>query len=763
MPPPRSDSPSVPVSVTVRRRRRTRPLVAGAAVVAAAIVIAYGVQLTSRFVRQERGTLVVYSGVPSFTLPGLPRRLLSLHQQPEGLLLPPSTEPTRVVVAVGPGGDTAAALRAITKPAVVAMERYGMGDPAGARAAALRLFEAPDTTNEQRLLAWLVLGEVAGPGDTDRFPPLLASQRVELREVGARALFRLDPTRALASVESMRPDWFEAALPRALRELRPPCTTAHLALLGRAFRSTGSSPTNADIVEAALRSGCRPAVAMLMDGVRRSLFDGVRPVVILARYRGDEVQLAAAIDAALGEPDLGEWRRGTLTATLLALGRGACSGALRGGLASGDAATRLATMAALAQFCAGARFDVVWNPSSHAFDATLTSGRDVQRVTDIGGTGLQDDMPLRRLLLVLPEVTGALQGLRALQAGARDDALRETLIDALVERGDAEPLPRALIDGNSIEVRRAAVDHWRAIAEREVVRDLIPRLDGADDAFAPLLGRIPLRREELAQVRARLSGVPAQQRHAACVLAMQGDPDEVVRLLTSAEAELRTQTADCLPFNRQAGAIVARTPQAIDGFPLTWLATARERIARKQALVDELQGMPAESRLWTAASLDGRLGGWGPGMRAWLNEQTFLERLRRRGDSTRVGQVSSENRPAGRSRTSTPAAAARAVAPITISGPSTSAGRGLTASRPASCAAKMRVSASVAGCRSLPGGSSMVTTPATPPAVTIGTTSAPGASAVPRTERASPRVNAVATGVSLESGIVPIRPSAVDV
>ena len=109
-----------------------------------------------------------------------------------------------------------------------------------------------------------------------------------------------------------------------------------------------------------------------------------------------------------------------------------------------------------------------------------------------------------------------------------------------------------------------------------------------------------------------------------------------------------------------------------------------------------------------------------------------------------------------------PPPARAAPAPITISGPSTSAGRGSTASRPASCAAKIRVSASVAGCRSLPGGSSIVTTPETPPAVTIGTTRAPGASLVPRTERASPRVNAVATGVSLESGIVPIRPIVVD-
>ncbi len=109
------------------------------------------------------------------------------------------------------------------------------------------------------------------------------------------------------------------------------------------------------------------------------------------------------------------------------------------------------------------------------------------------------------------------------------------------------------------------------------------------------------------------------------------------------------------------------------------------------------------------------------------------------------------------------AAAARAApAPITISGPSTSAGPRVHREQAGQLRGedprqRQRRRLPIVARRQLDRHH-----PDTPPAVTIGTTRAPGASLVPRTERASPRVNAVATGVSLDSGIVPIRPIVVD-
>jgi uncharacterized caspase-like protein len=613
----------------VRRTvRRTFAALSGAAFFA--LTVAYGYLEGSQYATEENGRIAIHRGHPDLNLPGYPQRLWVLPYGRERLDLP-ADKPLRLVG--GLGQEIMPAVLSLMRPEFRALALVDAGDLAGARAVVLDLVRrgGDAATPEQHLHARLLLEAVATPEDQSLLEAMLLEDRSEVRLAAVRALLRIDPVAgteaALALAAAGRIDHGDV-----LRRIEGPCRPG----LERYFdevlrRRRGSAPANRLVLDAAWRVGCALPAETLLLALRRAMLFETWELVEYARQSGAANAVTEAVLRALADDARDSvLDRANLLLALSELGVGSCPPGIDAALRERQALPRAAAIRVYGALC-GAAARVSWSAARSAVVVTAIGEHGAAVSAEFSLLDAEQQIGAAYFLGALPageRSTLAGPALAVLGNGAPglDARAQEILVLALLAVGADGPLPERLLDANTIDLRRAAVAYERRRDRASTVERLLRRIGGQDEFHVEPLGRITLKDDALARLRAMLNGSAAERRQAACVLAMQDALAKVVDLLADPDAEVRGAALDCAPFNADAQAIAAAAPARVGAFPVDGHARLREQVARKAALEARLAGAPQAQRLLTVHLTDTTSGGfglWGRGMRHWLAERRY--------------------------------------------------------------------------------------------------------------------------------------------
>ncbi len=612
-----------------RRRQLQRRSALGALAGACALLVAgaYSYTELSRFVREEGEHLVLYKGRVGLNPPGYPKPVWTFSTTTERLQLPAGADPTRFVVAASPRENVLTKLDAVVRPDYRAADAYERGDAERAHTLALSLISDPAGTPEYKLNAKLVLALVATAQDVPLLRAMLREERREVRLSAARALFRIDADTTLGELAQLPSDQVDWMAQELAHLAQPPCGPRLAAFLQSTFQTRASHPTNSELIDAALRSGCPIQRSALVEGLKRPALSGDSSITLFAQLTGQSAQLADDVYAALAAPDLDEWRRGGLINSLRILGTPNCKlDLLQQGLDAHIRLSRMQSMAAIARLCPDHKLGfALHGATSIVVTLRRASGTAVREERiDVADRSLSVEARFVAELVTDARPQDVVAMLRKLLAHAGDDIVRARIIRSLSVVGDREPLPPDLLATNNLDVRSAAVEHGRKRDEHRVADELIRMIGGSDQFFVGHLGRIPLTPAQMRAIQPLLGGGREQRSQVACVLAMQGPPPVVNAMLTSPDAEIRGQAADCASYNPAAAALVATMPDTSGGIPLSHYHVLRGQVAQRLQLEQELAGLTPQQRLVRLQVMDltpAGFGRWRKGMRFWIEEQ----------------------------------------------------------------------------------------------------------------------------------------------
>lgn len=583
----------------------------------------YGLIDATQYVVEEGGHLVAYKGHPRFSLPGYPKPLWKFSYGSERLAGGANNLP----IVTPLGKPVTPLVEAHFDRLQLAAQSADAGDRSGARAATMDIFNDRKSPFETRFGAMLLFTEVAIVDDVPLLKRWTHDDRSELRLAALRALLRLSPkvgaTLAYLDVRGLGTSFAHADV---LRRLDVPCGPEienYLKALAGAKR--GLAPVSL-VLDAAVRIGCRLDADAIMGMVARLQLSEAgalggfiewREAVKPKDERGDAEQLKP--------DDASDWRWILLQAYLPSA---PCDPLWADVLAHPQPLALVPTLLATARHCPGANLMIKWNNIQSFIQMTLQQdGKPSQQFKDVFGDGGADLVAFLPLIAIV--VKPDLKGVSAAAVLTIDPRLKAAFLDLLVAWGDSSEFFGNHLDANDIDLRRAYVEHERG-SKHNIVDELIDRIGRSDIFYTSLLGRIPLQTATMEQVAAMLKGTTEERRAAACVLAMQAPTAEVISLLTSVEAEIRSDAADCVPFNASIAEIAEALPQKHDQFPIEGFGSIKEQARRKAAFISQLAAIPPELQAWRLELADvtpGLFGLWGRGMRDWFAEQLFQSKL----------------------------------------------------------------------------------------------------------------------------------------
>lgn len=600
------------------------------------VTTAYGLLRATQYVRDEGERFVLYQGHPQFNLPGYPRPLWSLSYGAERL---DGAKSARGLTIVAPIGEPIFPLvEGRLRPDMRLIDMFNSGRSSEARTLALDLISDAGVPFEQRRNAHLVFARLARAEDTDLLITWLEHERSEIRLAALRALMQVAPKVGFDAAEKLVDFKTSDVHVDVLNLLAGECKPEVAAYLANRFDSRGSRPTNEQIFDAAVRLKCRLDVPSLVRSAERPQTYGDRNAASYAELTNLMPAFSAALVARLQQRPVDILREETFIGTLAQIAEAPCIQEYREALSARMLHVRVLAAAALARHCPNMDMSLDWNPETKtATVKSLHSGRTVASVM----LSVRDDQARSALVLLtqLPDshlpVDQLLDTARALLEVDRDDHLRTALVQLLVRLGDRAALPATLIDSNSLQVRSAAVEYRRAQGDTELVKQLLGRIGGSDDFYVELLGRISLDDTTLQSLSALLKGTVEERRQAACVISMQADSATVMNLLLDPDSRIRGGAAACVPFNRNARTIAADLPNSREGFPIEGYQSVQEQVAIREEIEKQLAEMPPSLREWRLSIIDSTPGGFGRlgrGLRFWLEEQRFQQRLLRRAE-----------------------------------------------------------------------------------------------------------------------------------
>lgn len=591
----------------------------------------YGLLRATQYVRDEGERFVVYQGHPRYNLPGYPRELWSLPYGAERLS---GVEKARGLTLVAPLGQPVYPIvEAKLRPDARLLDYLASGRSAAARELATELMNDSAAPFEQRLNAHLVFAMLALPSDVDLLRTWLEDERTEVRRAALRALMRVVPKVGFNAAEQLVDSQNSEVHVDVLRLLEGECDPAVTRYLENRFDSRGSHPTNEQIFDAAVRLQCRLGSQSLLRSVARPQLYGDVNAASYAQLVNAEAEFATLLVKRLREGSADIWRQGTILGTLSELRQAPCIPEYRAALSARMLHVRVMAMAAAARHCPGSAMRLGWDPKSRA--ATVELLEDSQTISSVS-LATSDDQARNALVLLtrLPNLRLPTENLRdtarALLDTDRDDHLRAALVQTLARLRDKTALPAPLLDSNNLEVRSAVVEYRRSLGDPELPRQLLARIGGSDGFYVGLLGRMPLDGTALQRLSALLEGTAEERRQAACVLAMQANDAAVLRLLVHPDSRIRGEARACVAFNVNAKAIAAALPRSVDGFPIEGYRFVQEQVAIRDVLERQLAATPTSLREWRLSIVDMTPGGFGRlgrGLRSWVEEQRFQQRL----------------------------------------------------------------------------------------------------------------------------------------
>lgn len=595
------------------------------------LTTAYGLLRATQYLRDEGERFVVYQGHPQFNLPGFPRQLWSLSYGAERLN---GFESARGQAIVAPIGEPVFPLvEAHLRPDMRLLDMLDSGRSSEARTLSLVLINDAGLPFEQRLNAHLAFAMLARTEDTELLRTWLKHGRTEVRLAALRALMRVAPNVGFDAAEKLVDFKDSDVHVEVLKSLAGECRPEVLSYLANRFDSRGSHPTNEQIFDAAVRIKCRLGVSSLVKSAERPQVYGDRNAASYAELMNLVPSFSAALVARLRQRPVDILRNGTFIGTLAELSEAPCIREYRDGLFVRMLDDRVLAAAALARHCPHMAVSLSWDPEAQTVTVkALQQGQTIWSQT----LSIRDRQARSALVLLtrLPDLHLPVDGLRdtarALLEVDGDDYLRTALVQVLMRLGDRAALPADLVDSNNLELRSSVVEYMRAQGERELVKQLLVRLGGRDAFYVGLLGRISLDNGTLHSLSPLLQGTVEERRQAACVIAMQADETTVMKLLLDLDSRIRGEAADCVPFNRNARSIAAALPKSWEGFPIGGYRFVLEQVAIRDEIEQQLAETPPSLREWRLSIVDATPGGFGRlgrGLRFWLDEQKFLQRL----------------------------------------------------------------------------------------------------------------------------------------
>lgn len=620
-----------------REQRRKAARLGALAGAAAGLILTIGGMYAyadqSHFVREQGDRLAVFKGLPSVNPPGYPQLVWVLSESVNGLVLPEGSDPSKLVVATPPGVSVVEKLRELIRRDHLGVRLLEEGDLAGARDVALAAIDDPSAPFEEKLNAHMLFAEVAAPEDAPRLRTMLSHERTEIRRDAIKALFRVDPAHASDDFAGLREDDREDMLPDLIHLTKGPCTAPLKQLLESGFHARGSRPENNEIIDAALRTQCELSIDALEAGSARPNLTGNDGLALYTRVIGKSEALAARLLERLAEPDLPVWRTGYILEILPYLRVKTCEPALAKGLTVRFASTRIAAMKAIDALCEGSSLTARILPDAAGVRLDLKALQNFTWSEDVDLASADDFGEAQIVLRIASERQWKhlIPYLRDALERSGDDNIRREIIPALTALGERTGPSQDLATSNSLDIRQAIVERERQSDERAAAAQLIGLIGDTDEFYTSLLGRIPLEVAEIERIRPFLRGNVQQRRHAACVLAMQGETALVSTLLVDPDAEIRESASGCAPFNREAEAIVSGLPASVGEFPINARYGLGQQVELKKQLQDQLDALPADLRAWRIGIVDATPSGfgiWDKGMRYWIDEQQYQAGLK---------------------------------------------------------------------------------------------------------------------------------------
>ncbi|MER9228945.1 caspase family protein [Mesorhizobium sp. M0664] len=582
----------------------------------------YGLIDATQYVVEEGKHLIAYKGHPRFSLPGYPKPLWQFSYGSERL----DGGANNLPIITPLGKPVTPLVEAHYDRLQLAAQSADAGDRLGARAATMDIFNDRKSPFETRFGAKLLFTEVAIVDDVPLLKRWTHDDRSEIRLAALRALLRLSPkvgaTLAYLDVRGLGTLFAHADV---LRRLDVPCGPEIEKYLNALAGAKGLVPVSL-VLDAAARTGCQLDADAIMGMVARLQLSEEGPLAGFIEWREAVKPKDDRGDAEQLKPDeASDWRWILLQAYLP---NAPCDPLWADVLAHPQPLALVPALLATARHCPGANLIIKWNNIQSFIQLTLQQdGKPPQQFKDVfgdGGADLIDFLPLIAIVLK-PD----LKDVSAAAVLTIDPRLKAALLDLLVAWGDSTEFFGNHLDANDIDLRRAYVEHERG-SKHKIVDELIDRVGRSDIFYTSLLGRIPLLTATKERVAAMLKGTTEERTSAACVLAMQASTAEVLSLLTSIEADIRSEAADCVSYNMSIAEIAAALPGKHDQFPIEGLSAIKEQARLKASFISQLATIPPELQAWRLELADvtpGLFGLWGRGMRDWFAEQRFQRRL----------------------------------------------------------------------------------------------------------------------------------------
>ena len=612
-------------------RRRIRNWTIGVLAVLYIIgTIYYGLLKSSQYATTSGDKIAIYRGYPGLGAPGYPVHLWTLSYGPERLRNRPAPR-TKLTWTAPIGKSVLPILDNETRPDFLAARAQHEGRPTEARALALAILGTPaGHTDEEALYATLVFCTVATQDDIPKLHSFLQSQRSEVRLAAAKRLAHLEPEYIYPIAQSDLPDGTGFPHEDFIRQVRDSCTPSLQRYLESLFSIDSNVPTTKQVLDAALRSGCKLSTPALVTGVLRPQLWGETDVAKFAALEKQDWELSESLEKQLQSPSLDDVRRQTVLGTIAALPTPPCLRALAGRLTKGPWWLQLEEAYALSRGCPDHKLTMEWVPSEQALAFNLVkNGSSVWNLRlPTTKSDYRNAFPFLISVAETDRRQDVADSLAKIVDQINDDYVRARALFALNSLGFEGRVNEDLLNGNNLEVRRATYELIRQRNTAELLSRLMLRVGGSDDFYVELIGRTPLDEPEFEKLRSHLTGSAEEERHAACILAMQDTPDHAIKLLTDPNAEIRQSAGNCAAYNKNADTVLARLKVLKTDFPLESIADLQSSLELKKTIADELEKLDPIYREWRVRLVDDQPWGLLPqSLRYWIREQVFQTRV----------------------------------------------------------------------------------------------------------------------------------------
>jgi hypothetical protein len=613
----------------VRRRIRRMAIVAAALLFFVGTAY-YGWLSNTEYAALDGDRIAIYNGHPRINAPGFPIRLWTLNYGPERLA--ENDAAARLPLVAPLGRPVLPLVEQRMKPEQRAAALLEAGDRETARTLAQQILAHRDVPFQSQLYARLVMALAARPADIPALRAMLTDERRDVRRYAGQALTRLDPAFMFARLADDLPQGDVWDHDDFVRDLEPPCTPPLAAYLEKVMGADSNEPTSTDVLDAAMRTGCRLSVDALVAGVRRPTLGEGTEIAGYARYAGLDAPLRVSLERVMTDPSEDDFRRERAILTYMQLPGASCHPVFESYLIHRFEFAQLTAARAMSRLCPGYALQVGFDVDTTSIQFALS--RNGSRAWSLAfRPGARGSFPLVRPAiteLVRARATGTVSALTLLATAVEDDMTRQRALETLQTLPGGGVTEPALMDSNHLGVRHAAYELERLADPRGAATRLLTRVGGDDMFYTEMLGRLPLAPNVRTRLRDMLSGDIKQRRDAACILAMQDRTNDVAELAASPDADIREQVAACLPYHALAADILNRIEhRANSRFPLETIHRLRRDIAARLNLERELAALPTpDARLWRLSLIDDDPGpGMATGFRYYVREQRFLARI----------------------------------------------------------------------------------------------------------------------------------------